>query len=224
MKSLEKHEVFEMEVLDAMHRARLLDGLVFGGGTMLRLCFELKRYSTDLDFWVREPERMAAPAVKAMKELFRDMSVEITDAQEKRHTLLYEIRKEGFPQRLKIEIRKKPIEKALVEENIAFSPFASLQVRLKTFTLSQMWKNKILALLDRKIIRDAYDLEFLSRRGAGAIENISKEDLAKMFQIVEGFSKEDYRSVLGSVLPPDERDFYRTYRFEYLKTKIKAAL
>jgi predicted nucleotidyltransferase component of viral defense system len=51
MDILEKHEVFEIEVLDRLNSAKLLDPLVFGGGTMLRLCHELNRYSVDLDFW-----------------------------------------------------------------------------------------------------------------------------------------------------------------------------
>ena len=51
MDILEKHEAFEIEVLDRLSSAKLLDPLVFGGGTMLRLCYELKRYSVDLDFW-----------------------------------------------------------------------------------------------------------------------------------------------------------------------------
>ena len=51
MNIFEKHEIFEIEVLEKLKNARLLDSLVFGGGTMLRLCHELKRYSVDLDFW-----------------------------------------------------------------------------------------------------------------------------------------------------------------------------
>ena len=45
------HEIFEIEVLETLKNSKLLEPLVFGGGTMLRLCFELKRYSADLDFW-----------------------------------------------------------------------------------------------------------------------------------------------------------------------------
>ena len=51
MNILEKHEVFEIEVLEKMNSAKLLEPLVFGGGTMLRLCHDLNRYSVDLDFW-----------------------------------------------------------------------------------------------------------------------------------------------------------------------------
>jgi len=46
-----QHEIFEIEILDKMNSAKVLQSLVFGGGTMLRLCHELNRYSADLDFW-----------------------------------------------------------------------------------------------------------------------------------------------------------------------------
>ena len=51
MDILGRHEVSEIEVLDKLNSAKLLDPLVFGGDTMLRLCHELNRYSVDLDFW-----------------------------------------------------------------------------------------------------------------------------------------------------------------------------
>ena len=51
MNIFEKHEIFEIEVLEKLKNTRLLDPLVFGGGTMLRLCHEMQRYSVDLDFW-----------------------------------------------------------------------------------------------------------------------------------------------------------------------------
>ena len=51
MDIFKQHEIFEIEVFDRMKSARALNPLVFGGGTMLRLCHELNRYSTDLDFW-----------------------------------------------------------------------------------------------------------------------------------------------------------------------------
>ena len=52
MQDLIKQEQFELEVLDRLQSGRFLDRLVFGGGTMLRLCYGLGRYSVDLDFWL----------------------------------------------------------------------------------------------------------------------------------------------------------------------------
>lgn len=47
-------------LLRELNSAKLLEPLVFGGGTMLRLCHELNRYSVDLDFWfVRETAQKA---------------------------------------------------------------------------------------------------------------------------------------------------------------------
>ncbi|MBT8406174.1 MAG: nucleotidyl transferase AbiEii/AbiGii toxin family protein [Deltaproteobacteria bacterium] len=40
-----------MEVLQWLRSKGLLRPLVFGGGTMLRLCHEMPRYSLDMDFW-----------------------------------------------------------------------------------------------------------------------------------------------------------------------------
>ena len=52
MDLLARHEKFEMEILNRLNSGRILEKMVFGGGTMLRLCHELNRYSADLDFWL----------------------------------------------------------------------------------------------------------------------------------------------------------------------------
>ena len=51
MEIFRQHEAFEIEILDKMNSAKVPGPLVLGGGTMLRLCHELNRYSVDLDFW-----------------------------------------------------------------------------------------------------------------------------------------------------------------------------
>ena len=66
MDILRQHEMFEIEILDKMNSAKVLEPLVFGGGTMLRLCHELDRYSVDLDFWFIK--RMSQNAYFAMAD------------------------------------------------------------------------------------------------------------------------------------------------------------
>ena len=56
MQALQDLEVFEIEVLELLNSIKILDKLYFGGGTMLRLCHNLNRYSTDLDFWLDKKE------------------------------------------------------------------------------------------------------------------------------------------------------------------------
>ena len=47
-----RHEIFENGVLEKMNSTKVPEPLVFGGGSMLKLCHELNRYSVGLDFWM----------------------------------------------------------------------------------------------------------------------------------------------------------------------------
>ena len=79
MDTFRQHELFEIDVLDKMRSFKLLDPLVFGGGTMLRLCHQLNRYSADLDFWFAKQTDQDAYFDK-FERLFEN-EYEITDAQ-----------------------------------------------------------------------------------------------------------------------------------------------
>ena len=105
MDILRQHEVFEIEVLEKMNSAKMLEPLVFGGGTMLRICHELNRYSVDLDFWFVKTVSQNDFFSKGRKAFEKDY--EITDAQIKHYTILFELRSARYPKRLKIEIRRK---------------------------------------------------------------------------------------------------------------------
>ena len=95
MRDLIEQEKFELEVLDKLNSARFLDSLIFGGGTMLRLCHGLDRYSADIDLWVA---KKPAPA-----DLFRDIgrclgrAYSVADQANKHYTRLYEIRSKDYP-------------------------------------------------------------------------------------------------------------------------------
>jgi len=142
--------------LDKLNSAKLLDPLVFGGGTMLRLCHELNRYSVDLDFWFVRKTVQKAFFNRLLKTL--GQGYEITDAQIKHFTLLVEIRTGIYPKRLKVEIRREQKE-CDYQTKIAFSRFSTRQVLLKAHSLEQTMKKKIEALLDRGEIRDCFDLK-----------------------------------------------------------------
>ncbi len=122
---------------------------------------------------------------------------------------------------MKIEIRK-GIKRGDFQERIAFSPHANMQVILKTHTLEQMMKNKIEAALNRKDIRDFFDIEFLLRQGVPLEAGKTKLNLLK--KISGSFKEGDYRVTLGSVLGPEARKFYRKSKFDYLLRKINASL
>jgi len=216
MNIFEKHEIFEIEVLEKLKNRGLLEPLVFGGGTMLRLCHELKRFSADLDFWFIKDVSVDIYFEKFMKVIKGDY--ELTDSWMKQFTLLFEIRSGNYPKRLKIEIRKGTKEVDF-QEKIAFSKLSTKQVIVKAHTLEQSMKNKIAALIDRDEIRDAFDIEFLLRKGID-IPGLDEEQHSKLKEKLEGFTGKDFKVKLGSVLERDIRNYYVENRFSYLREKI----
>lgn len=214
----EQHEVFEIEVLDRMKSIKALAPLVFGGGTMLRLCHELKRYSVDLDFWFIKKVSQQDCFDKVRSGL--EKSYEITDSQIKHHTLRFELRSASYPKRLKIEIRRE-IRSCEYQEKIAFSRFSNRQVLLKAHTLDQMMKNKINAFLDRGEIRDCFDIEFLVRRGIEFPSRFVRQR-PQFLRKLSGFKDRDFKVKLGSILESDMREYYFKNRFGYLEEKLAA--
>jgi len=216
MDILRQHEVFEIEVLEKMNSAKMLEPLVFGGGTMLRLCHELNRYSVDLDFWFVKTVSQSDFFSKGRKAFEKDY--EITDAQIKHYTILFELRSARYPKRLKIEIRRKWKE-CDYQQTIAFSRFSTRQVILKAHTLDQTMKNKIEAFLDRGEIRDCFDIELMLRRGV----EIPFKDEGQFIAFQKKLARlkdRDFKVKLGSILEADIREYYVTNRFRFLQEKL----
>ena len=216
MDILRQHEIFEIEVLDKMNSAKALDPLVFGGGTMLRLCHENDRYSVDLDFWFIKRISQTNYFERTREAL--EKNYEITDAQIKFHTLLFELRSAEYPKRLKIEMRREKKD-CDFQKKIAFSRFSTKQVLLKAHTLSQTMENKIEAFLDRGEIRDCFDIEFLLRRGV-ELPAITDRQHQVFQKKLEQFKDRDFKVTLGSILEGEIRNYYVKQRFGYLEEKL----
>lgn len=216
MDILKQHEIFEIEVLDKMNSAKMLEPLVFGGGTMLRLCHELDRYSVDLDFWFIK-KKSHSTYFERVREAF-EKEYEITDSQIKHYTLLFELRSALYPKRLKIEIRRERKE-CDYQEKIAFSRFSTKQVLLKAHTLNQTMKNKFDAFLDRGEIRDCFDIEFLLRRGV-ELPALTNRQFNEFQKKLVRFKEKDFKVKLGSILENEIRKYYVEQRFGYLQEKL----
>ncbi len=220
MDILSQHEIFEIEVLDKMKSTKMLEYLVFGGGTMLRLCHELNRYSVDLDFWFLKSMSHEAYFNKIRKAFEKDY--EITDAQMKHYTILLELRSPMYPRRLKIEIRRE-IKDCDYQEKIAFSSFSNRQVLVKAHTLEEMMKNKILAFLNRGEVRDCFDIEFLLRKGIELPVELEGK-LKELQRRLPRLGDADFKVKLGSILDSDIREYYISNRFSYLEEKLASIL
>lgn len=216
MQDLIKQERLELEVLDRLNSQRRLKDLVFGGGTMLRLCWGLNRFSVDLDFWVIR----ALNFDKIFRELKKCLGqfYTLTDCTNKFYTQLFEMKSKDYPQRLKLEVRKE-LKKINIEPAIAFSQYSNTQVFLNTVSLKDMMTAKIEAFLGRKEIRDAFDLEFLFKKGIPL--DASAQVLEKVLRGINSLTKKDYSVKLGSLLEAKERNYYLTQNFKILEAAIK---
>ena len=213
---LAKHEQFEMDVLYHLNSGRILEKIVFGGGTMLRLCHELNRYSADLDFWLIKTVAIETFQNKITAHLADEY--EITDSQIKHFSLVVEVRTPAYPRRLKIEIRK-DIREWDLEKSIAFSKYSNRQVLLYTHTLSQTMDNKIAALITRGEIRDAFDIEFLLRKGI-TLPEMTIEDKSLLKKCLKSFRENDFKVKLGSILDEEMQSYYIKNHFRYLEEKL----
>lgn len=219
MQHLAKQEQFEVEVLDRLNSGRFLDALVFTGGTMLRLCYGLNRYSLDLDFWLYKAIETNSFYKKLEDYLARNYMMQ--DAENKYHTMLFELKSKAYPSKLKIEIRKN-IQNAKTELSIAYSRYSNIQVMLRTLSLDELLKTKIKAFLDRQEIRDVFDIEFLLKKGIAL--QAQKEELAELLKGIKTLKRSDYTVKLGSILEPEERKYYAKENFKILIMKINDIL
>ena len=211
MEALKQHEIFELEVLDDLKKARFLDSLVFGGGTMLRLCHGLPRFSVDLDFWFSKKTDLAVFYKKMLD--FLSLKYRVTDSKNKHYTLLYEMKSDRFERKLKVEIRKERAKNGL-ESKIAYSPGANKQVLVNGFTLQESARRKLLAMLDRNEIRDFFDFEFLLKKGV--MLSLTKKEKEQLIKRIHAFKKIDYSVTLGALLEKDLRDHYVRQGFSRL--------
>ena len=221
MRELIKQEQFGLEVLDRLQSGRFLDRLVFGGGTMLRLCFGLDRYSVDLDFWLlnknRENDFDHTAWFSALRQ-FLARFYEIRDAADKFHTFVIELKSPDYPRSLKLEMRK-GVKMTKTERAIAYSRHSSVQVYVRTMPLPEMMTSKIAAFLQRKEIRDAYDLEFLVKKGVQV--DISPKKADQVLTAIAALTRQDYNVKLCSLLEADQRPYYRQNNFRILKAYLE---
>jgi len=216
MQGLIDHEALQMAMLQWLGSKRFLGSLAFGGGTMLRLCHELPRYARDIDFWFFKEEDYGDFYNRLYNVLVQEHHV--NNAQNNLHSILIDIRQKRGMAKLKIEIHKTMAPPGSTEEKIAFSSHFPTQVLVRGFTLRQILNNKVLALIDSGEIQDAFDLEFLVRKGVPL--NLSEKQRAKLIRRLKGFRKDDFQMELGGMLLPEVRDYYKQQGFVYLEERL----
>ncbi len=215
MQDLIKHEQFEMEVIEKLYKGKVLSKLIFVGGTMLRLCYGLDRYSVDLDFWIYKKEEKEKIFNEIKKIIVKNYTVK--DIYNKHFTMFFEFKSNKSHRALKIEVRKEKKDVKPVKA-IAYTPHSNIQVIVNTLSLNNMMEEKIKALINRCEIRDAYDVEFLLKKGVKL--NIDFKKAFEIKKIILGFKKADYKVKLSSILPPEKRKYYTESNFKILLSAL----
>jgi len=211
MQDLIKHEQFEMEVLEKLYNNKILPKLIFVGGTMLRLCYGLDRYSVDLNFWLKD-RKDENEVFNRIKKVINDNYI-AKDIFNKHFTMLFEFKSRNYPRALKIEIRKEQKEIKPIK-TIAYSPNSNFQIILSVISLENMMIEKINAFIYRGEIRDAYDIEFLIKRGVKL--NVDKNTAEKIKNKILNLKINDYKVKLASLLSADKRSYYNKSNFRIL--------
>ncbi|SJN56007.1 hypothetical protein VR7878_01544 [Vibrio ruber DSM 16370] len=217
MRPVIEKELLHYDILFALDESKLLDRLVFQGGTSLRLCRGSNRYSEDLDF--AGGKDFSSKMLIEMKEVIEKYigeryGLEVTVKepsslkQDPKYAELnidkWQIavvtspgQKHLAKQRIKLEIANIPAytkEPLPLGKNYDFLPDGYSSTLIYTETLDEVMADKIISLpATQKYIRyrDVWDLVFLKRNGA--VLNI---DLVR--QKIEDYKLEGFKDMLDA--------------------------
>ncbi|MGL4860069.1 MAG: nucleotidyl transferase AbiEii/AbiGii toxin family protein [Enterobacteriaceae bacterium] len=197
-------ELLHYDILYCLDQARLLDNLVFQGGTSLRLCYGANRFSEDLDF--AGGVNFSSAQLETIKTHLEEYigqrySIEVTVKKpatlktEKHYSELkinkWQIaittspeRRDIAKQRIKIEVANIPAytQRALpLKNNYDFLPDGYEDVLIYTETVNEIMADKLVSLpATQKYIRhrDIWDLAWLQQQGAELDAELVKKKVA----------------------------------------------
>lgn len=192
MRAVIQKELLHYDILYCLEQAGLLGGLVFQGGTSLRLCYGADRYSEDLDF-AGGPDfssaRFAALKDRVESHVGGRYGLEVTVEEPKpnkkepvrsgvsvdrwRVSIVTDPERKDVPkQRIHIEIASVPAytsEVRKLQANYEFLPDGYADLLVVVESLDEIMADKLLALAasqERVRHRDIWDLAWLRQRGA----------------------------------------------------------
>jgi predicted nucleotidyltransferase component of viral defense system len=186
MLNIEKHKVVLLQILRELYTdEELLSKLVFKGGTCLMLFYGLDRFSTDLDFDLRdEAGELDSSRIIRIAEKY----LTVDDFCEKHFTYFLLGSYENGLQHIKIEINKRQWPQTM--ENKDF-----YGLTIPTLATDKMLAHKLCAITNRKTLqnRDLYDAWFMFTKGFQVDDEIirlrtemsTKEYLTKLTDILD---------------------------------------
>lgn len=162
-------EEAELIFLNGLFESALADGLVFKGGTALRLIYDSPRFSEDLDFSATTEIEFDEFKRLITNITASDNRFSIRDLASKYYTYLAQIGvKEpwrDFAFSLKIEISKRIMETGQgYLAALAKSPATNISVMTRVVTFERILSDKLRAIAERKMPRDIFDIWFICQK------------------------------------------------------------
>lgn len=145
--------------------------MVLKGGTALLLCYGLDRFSEDLDFDAPKKFNVAGRVDKVLSRLTSEHAVRMVKDTETVQRLKIQYRTEDVSRLLKIEtsFRREPEEEGVI-----------ILDGIKTYKVSELISQKLLALENRTKARDLYDVAFLHRQYSHEFSDHSRAVLSTL--------------------------------------------
>lgn len=204
MRTVIQKELLHYDILYGLEQAGLLGGLVFQGGTSLRLCYGADRYSEDLDFAGGQDfstARFATLMDRVESHVGGRYGLEVTvkepksnkkqperagvDVHQWRVSIVTDPGRRDLPkQRVHIEIAGVPAYTSEVRKlrvNYDFLPDGYGDLLLLVESLDEIMADKLLALAasrERVRHRDIWDLAWLRQRGANVRPDLVERKIA----------------------------------------------
>lgn len=206
-------EYYEIEVLFSLSKTKLVENIIFYGGTALRLAYQSFRFSEDLDFLlIKDLKENQKNLKKALNDVVQENpGIRLEEIREKHWTLfgLLHITNEllKHPIRIKIEMSKK--KNGVKSENLLLSsPVSDREVIFPVASIESMYQLKDAAIKGRNTPRDWFDFWYLSQ----------KLHRDKMMKKKLPFSKQEFGRELKRWLPIDKWKIIETAIHFYEKS------
>ena len=139
-------------VVDAVYAAQ--ENAVLHGGTAILRCFQGQRFSEDLDFYFKPKESFKESLGNKLKSL----NAEITKFRKTSNAIYAKVKSDRTEISLEIALRSfgKPVASEYEKADGAF-------IDVFTPTAEELLIEKLSAYKNRKLVRDVFDVYFLSR-------------------------------------------------------------
>lgn len=221
MLDLQKHDIMLKQILKDIFKDNILQKQVaFKGGTCLYLFYNLKRFSTDLDFNLVSRDFDPKNITKIVKKY-----ISIEDFRSKYNTWFWIGSCEKGLQKVKVEISKRDYPDEYIVRDF-------LGISILTMKPEYMFAHKLCAIMERRRLqnRDLFDSWFMFDRQWEPNENIIKirteKTVEKYYKIlIEYISKNvDKNRILdglGEVLDEKQKVWVKSNLIEELLFQLK---